>query len=324
MKPTPRLNRIYVGDAEHVLGTWPAGFVDMCLTSPPYFQMRDYGHAAQIGLERTPEQYVRRILGVLREVRRVLKPDGSLYLNLGDTYRKKSLVGIPWRVARALAGRGWYLRNAIVWHKPHGMPSAIKDRLTTRYELVFHFTRSRRYYFDLDAIRVPHQSSGGRQGMPEVMRRGVQGLAHRPGRPVAGGFRPDPHGKNPGDVWSIGPETRPKRFIAPVGLTDHFAPFPEALCERPILAGSPVGGIVLDPFIGSGTTALVARRLRRRFLGIDLVEEYVALARGRLRGDRSHRSFSPSSDRRTRKTRKPTRKASDAALSFSDETGEAA
>lgn len=324
MKPTPRLNQIYVGDAEQVLRTWPTGFVDMCLTSPPYFQMRDYGHADQLGLEETPDQYVRRLLGVMREVRRVLKPDGSLYLNLGDTYRKKSLLGIPWRVARALGGRGWYLRNAIVWYKPHGMPSAIKDRLTTRYELVFHFTRSRRYYFDLDAIRVPHDRSYGAQGLPARLRHGVQGLDHRPGRPVAGGFIPDPRGKNPGDVWSIGPETRPKRFIAPVGTTEHFAPFPEALCERPILAGSPEGGIVLDPFIGSGTTALVARRLGRKFLGIELVEEYAALTRARLRADRCDRSLSPRCHRTTRKALKPRRNVPNAALSFSDERGEAA
>ncbi len=322
MRRAPRLDQIYVGDAEHVLRTWPVGFVDMCLTSPPYFQMRDYGHADQIGLEKTPDAYVKRLLAVMREVRRVLKPGGSLYLNLGDTYRQKSLLGIPWAVARALRRRGWYLRNAIVWYKPHGVPSAIKDRLTTRYELVFHFTRSRHYYFDLDAVRVPSVDRRTRR-LAGPVRRGAQGLGHRPGVMVAGNFTPDPRGKNPGDVWAIGPETRPKRFIVPAATTTHYAPFPEALCEPPIRAASPEGGIVLDPFIGSGTTALVARRLGRRFLGIDLVEEYAALARARLRADRSHRSFSSGSHRRTAKARKTRRNAPDGALSFSNETEEA-
>lgn len=299
----PALDRIYVGDAETVLRRWPSGFVDVCLTSPPYYQLRDYGHPEQLGLEETPEDYIRRLLAVLREVRRVLRPGGSLYLNLGDTYRGKSLLGIPWRVARELTRRGWYLRNAIVWHKPHGLPSAIKDRLTNRYELLFHLTRSRRYFFDLDPIRVPNTDPRTRH-LTGPVRRGAQGLDHRPGLTVAGNFVPDPRGKNPGDVWAIGPETRAKRWIVP-GQTMHYAPFPEALCERPILAASPRGGIVLDPFIGSGTTAVVARRLGRRFVGVELVPSYAALARERLRYDAeratnsSRRSFVGCSRRRT-------------------------
>jgi len=129
-------------------------------------------------------------------VGRVLKPGGSLYLNLGDTYRGKSLLGIPWRVAMELTERGWYLRNAIVWYKPYGLPSAIKDRLTNRYEFVFHLTRSRRYFFNLDPIRIPNTSS--RRRMTGPVRRGAQGLAHRPGLLVAGNFIPNPKGKNPG------------------------------------------------------------------------------------------------------------------------------
>lgn len=299
----PIANRIYVGDAEKVLRGWPREFVDVCLTSPPYYQLRDYGHPEQLGLEETPDEYIRRLLAVLRQVRRVLRPGGSLYLNLGDTYRGKSLVGIPWRVAHELSRRGWYLRNAIVWHKPHGLPSAIKDRLTNRYEFLFHLTRSRRYFFDLDPIRVPNTDPRTRH-LTGPVRRGVQGLKHRSGLTVAGNFVPDPHGKNPGDVWTIGPETRAKRWIVP-GQTMHYAPFPEVLCERPILAASPVGGIVLDPFIGSGTTAVVARRLRRRFLGIELVPGYADLARRRLRHEarggvkRSRRLFSACSPRRT-------------------------
>jgi len=316
----PVANRIYVGDAERVLRSWPAEFVDVCLTSPPYYQLRDYGHPDQLGLEETPEEYIRRLLAVLRQVRRVLRPGGSLYLNLGDTYRGKSLVGIPWRLAHELSRRGWYLRNAIVWHKPHGLPSAIKDRLTNRYEFLFHLTRSRRYFFDLDPIRVPNTDPRSRY-LTRPVRRGAQGIDHRPGLAVAGNFVPDPRGKNPGDVWSIGPETRPKRWIVPAE-TMHYAPFPEELCERPVLAASPLGGIVLDPFVGSGTTAVVARRLGRRFLGIELVPGYAALARRRLRHESlqaancSRRSFSSCSSRRTANRVTDTGTGASTALSF--------
>lgn len=315
----PSLDTIYVGDAERVLRAWPSNFVDLCVTSPPYFQLRDYGHARQIGLEQTPDEYVRRLLGVLRQVRRVLRPGGSLYLNLGDTYRDKSLLGIPWRVARELNRRGWYLRNAIVWYKPHGLPSAIKDRLTNRYEFVFHLTKSRRYYFDLDPIRVPNVSDRSRR-MTAPVRRGAQGLEHRSGLPVAGNFTPNPLGKNPGDVWTIGPETRPKQFIVP-GETTHFAPYPEQLVEPPILASSPRGGIVLDPFIGSGTTAAVAQRLGRHFLGIELVAEYARLARARIAHARRgcvRRAWKGCVDRSTRIRHGPARKRQDRALSFSE------
>lgn len=319
----PRLDRIYVGDAEKVLRRWPPGFVDLCVTSPPYFQLRDYGHQEQLGLEKSPETYVRRLLGVLGQVGRVLKPGGSLYLNLGDTYRDKSLLGIPWRVARELTRRGWYLRNAIVWYKPHGLPSAIKDRLTNRYEFVFHLTRSPRYFFNLDPLRVPNVDSRTKR-LTGPVRRGAQGIDHRPGLAVAGNFTPDPRGKNPGDVWAIGPETRPKRFITP-GETTHYAPFPETLAEGPTLAASPRGGIVLDPFIGSGTTAVVARRLGRRFLGVELVPRYARLARRRLRHrvrhpGRGFRLWNFCESRSTRRSSPVAEIGAETALSFSEST----
>jgi DNA modification methylase len=314
----PRLNQIYIGDAERVLRRWPAGFVDLCVTSPPYFQLRDYGHPEQIGLERTPRAYVRRLARVLGQVRRVLKPGGSLYLNLGDTYRDKSLQGVPWLVVRELTRRGWYLRNAIVWYKPHGLPSAIKDRLTNRYEFVFHLTRSPRYYFNLDPLRVPNTDPRTRN-LTGPVRRGAQGLNHRFGRVVAGNFRPDPRGKNPGDVWAIGPETRPKRYIAPAATT-HYAPFPESIAERPILAASPDRGIVLDPFIGSGTTAIVARPLMRLFHRVEHVPSYAKLARARIRGTGrcSDRLFARCSLRRTPTRRKHREKSPSPTLSFSE------
>ncbi len=322
MKRRPQLDRIYVGDAAAVLRRWPGGFVDLCVTSPPYFQLRDYGHKDQIGLESSPDEYVRRLLVVLSQARRVLKPEGSLYLNLGDTYRNKSLLGIPWRVVRELQKRGWYLRNAIVWHKPHGVPSAIKDRLTNRYEFLFHLTRSRRYYFNLDPLRVPNVDPRTKH-LTGPVRHGVQGLAHRSGLPVAGNFTPNPRGKNPGDVWAIGPDTRPKRYIAP-GKVTHYAPFPESLVDRPVLAACPPKGIVLDPFMGSGTTALVARRHGRRFLGVELVPEYTALTRARLRLERSRRLLLPRSHRGTEKAGKLERATRGSALSFTDSVREAA
>ncbi|MDE3076169.1 MAG: site-specific DNA-methyltransferase, partial [Chloroflexota bacterium] len=318
----PALDRIYVGDAEAVMRRWPVGFVDLCVTSPPYYQLRDYGHAQQIGLEKTPKAYIRRLVRVLAQIRRVLKPEGSLFLNLGDTYRNKSLLGIPWRVVRELTRRGWYVRNAIIWHKPHGVPSAIKDRLTNRYEFVFHLTRSRHYYFDLDPLRVPNIDRRTRK-LTGPVRRGAQGLEHRPGLAVAGNFTPDPRGKNPGDVWVIGPDTRPKRCIAP-GETMHYAPFPESLIERPILAGSPPGGIVLDPFMGSGTTAVVARRHGRRFLGVELVPDYAQLTRVRLRQVCSRRSFLSRSRRGTGNPRKLAGTHGESALSFTASVKEAA
>lgn len=316
--PTP--DTIYVGDAAAVMRDWPAGFVDLVLTSPPYFNLRDYGVAGQIGLESSVDEYTVRLLEVVGECGRVLKPTGSLYLNLGDTYRGKSLLGIPWRVALALMGRGWLLRNAIVWHKPNGLPTPIKDRLNATYELVFHLTRQRSYYFDLDAIRVP-QSSGGRERTRP--RHPEKRLPYRRGLP--GDFRPHPLGKNPGDVWAIGPEVRPKRYIVPGAETSHFAPYPESLCERPILAASPPGGTVLDPFMGSGTTALVSRRLGRHFLGIELSPEYARLARRRLdlgapeAPGRSTKEFKPSSTRRSRIRPQCSRNANKSALSFSSE-----
>lgn len=254
----PQPDRIYVGDACSVLSRWPDGFVDLVLTSPPYFALRDYGVEGQLGREQEPEIYIARLAAVLAECKRVLKPTGSLFLNLGDTYGDKSLLGIPWRVAPALLDDGWRIRNAVVWHKPRGRPSSVTDRLTNRYEFLFHFTQARVYHYDLDPIRVPHRTAP-----PKRLDTRGPGRRHEPyrvGAPMSSRMRWHPGGGNPGDVWSINPEDRHKRSIAP-GAVAHFAAYPEALCERPILAACPPGGIVLDPFMGSGTTALVARRL---------------------------------------------------------------
>lgn len=318
------LDRIYRGDALRILRSWPDAFVDLVLTSPPYFQLRDYGVQGQLGLEQTPEEYVVKLVAICRELRRVLKDTGSLFLNLGDSYRDKSLLAVPWRVALALIDEGWLLRNAIVWHKPNALPRPVKDRLTTTYEFVFHFTTTRSYYYDLDAIRVPHKGTY-RGGTPTRRPRMSGGhLARLAGPQIGGNFRPHPKGKNPGDVWTVTPETRAKRFIAPGA--PHFAPFPETICERPILAACPPHGIVLDPFMGSGTTAVVARKLGRHFLGIELSPEYVEAARRRLIEARythpatcSCRLLPTRSRRRTAKSRPCTAKPRSRAPSFSKE-----
>ncbi len=323
MRHHPRLDQIYVGDALAILKRWPEDLVDLVLTSPPYYQLRDYGVAGQLGLEEAPAAYVAKLLAVMRQIRRVLKPSGSVFLNLGDTYQRKTLLGIPWRVALAMLEEGWLLRNAIIWHKPNALPRPFTDRLTTTYEFVFHFVKRERYSYDLDAIRVPHKGTY-REGTATKRFARQSRFPHLPGLPVAGNFRPHPKGKNPGDVWSIPSETRPKDLIAPGGIS-HFAPYPEALCERPILAACPPGGVVLDPFLGSGTTAVVARRLGRHFLGIELSAEYAALAERRLAAaapppTRPRRPSIPRQCRRTPIARICTRNGPIRELTFSSHT----
>jgi DNA modification methylase len=272
----PWLNRIYEGDARKVLRHWPDQLVDLCLTSPPYFQQRDYGVAGQLGQEQTPEAYIDRLVQVLDAAGRVLKDSGSLYLNLGDSYRERSLLGLPWRVALRLTTRGWLLRNTIIWHKLNSLPTSATTRFRNSHEYLFFFTKAPGYYFNLDAVREPHRTKTKTQQ--------AETRPHGSSRKIRGGnFPGHPLGKNPADVWSLHTENRPKKYIVPgYDFAGHFAPFPESLCEKPILASCPPSGTVLDPFIGSGTTAVVAQRLGRNFLGIDLSGEYVKLAARRL------------------------------------------
>jgi DNA modification methylase len=227
-------------------------------------------------MEETPEAYIERLISVVDEIGRVLKDTGSLYINLGDSYRGRSLLGLPWRVAIRLTERGWLLRNANVWSKVNGLPTSATTRFRNSHEFVFFLVKQKDYYFDLDSVREPHQT--------KTKTLQVEQRPHGSSRKIrGGGFPGHPNGKNPSDVWSLHTENRPKKYIVPgYDFEGHFAPFPEALCEKPIKASCPPGGIVLDPFIGSGTTAVVARRLGRRYLGIDLSAEYVKLAERRL------------------------------------------
>jgi site-specific DNA-methyltransferase (adenine-specific) len=277
-------NRILAGDARTKLAELPAECVDTVITSPPYYRQRNYAAGEQLGQEVDPADYVRMLVDVFRECRRVLKPTGSLWLNLGDKYESGELLGMPWRVALALRQDGWRLRSDVIWHKPNAMPSAVKSRPTTDHEYVFFFTLGAEYYYDADAIREPHVTFTERS----QMRGGRRHFGVRGGTPEAG--------KNGGNTnlhdarWdqAFHPKGRNKRTVWSVPLSKfreaHFAVFPERLVETCILASCPPGGMVLDPFLGSGTTAVVARRLGRDFVGIELVAEYCLIAQRRLNG----------------------------------------
>jgi DNA modification methylase len=309
---------LYHGDCLDVLRELPAEFVHCCVTSPPYWGLRDYGHDGQIGLEQTPDEYVARMVAVFREVRRVLRDDGTLWLNLGDSYaanrtyqvpqtrnanhdygdsnatvvpdglKPKDLVGIPWRVAFALQADGWWLRSDIIWSKPNPMPESVTDRPTKSHEYVFLLTKSARYFFDAAAIREPatfYGPNGANGSRPESPHSGQMlarsGNKNRKPNPAAVlGNGDTSHGipwegfdRNARSVWEIA--TQPYAEA-------HFATFPQELPRRCIAAGSPAGGTVLDPFMGSGTTALVARNLGRNSIGIELNSDYCALAARRL------------------------------------------
>ena len=276
------INRILHGDALTTLAGLPDELADTIVTSPAYYQQRDYLSREQLGQEQSPERYISRLVDVLREARRVLKSTGSLWLVLGDKYARGELLGMPWRVALALKEDGWLLRSDIIWHKPNAMPSPTKNRPTTDHEYVFFFTRSRQYYYDADKIREPHvtftdqsRMRGGRKhfgvrgGTPERGKNQGQSNLHDGRWDQA--FHP--HGRNKRTVWSI-PLSKYREA--------HFAVFPERLVENCIRATCPESGFVLDPFLGSGTTAAVAHRLGRTYLGIDINADYCDMARRRI------------------------------------------
>jgi len=277
------LNQVFLGDAFRELQSFPTDLVDTIVTSPPYYRQRDYSGANQLGLEPTPEAYIDRLVAVFRECRRVLKASGSLWRVIGDKYLDGQQLGMPWRVALALQADGWILRSDIIWHKPNAMPSAVKTRPTTDHEYVFFLTAAPDYHYDADAIREPHVTFTEKSRM-----RGGRNHFFRPGgTPEQGKNRGNPnlhHGR-----WdqAFHPKGRNKRTVWSIPLSKfreaHFAVFPEPLVETCILAGCPQDGVVLDPFLGSGTTAVVAKRLGRKYIGIDCVAEYCQMARRRLR-----------------------------------------
>lgn len=297
---------IKLGDCLESLRAMPDKSVHCCVTSPPYFGLRDYGVDGQIGLEPTPEEFVQALVEVFREVRRVLRDDGTLWLNIGDSYnahpgqrkttdkagakqqsvrgaqaapsrsvegcKPKDLIGIPWMLAFALRADGWYLRQDIIWSKPNPMPESVRDRCTKAHEYVFLLSKSPRYYFDSEAIKEPATSGDTRK--PHG--RGQASIAGR----AASGIR-DGNQKNEGtlelrnrrSVWTV--TTKPFKGA-------HFATFPPDLIEPCILAGCPLGGIVLDPFGGSGTTAGVALAHGRNAVLCELNPEYAELVPARI------------------------------------------
>jgi site-specific DNA-methyltransferase (cytosine-N4-specific) len=300
---------LLLGDSLEQLRALPDGSVDCIVTSPPYYGLRDYGTEGQYGLEPSPAEYVKTMRTLFAEARRVLADDGTLWLNLGDSYAaagghtdpggtsqlqgrrvqlmqnmpskpadrpKKNLLGIPWRTAFALQDDGWILRNEIIWHKPNAMPESVRDRLSSRHEHLFLFAKSERYAFDLDSIREPHTMRPQRRPSGHKQR---QKLGVLPAQTFSTSQRDEPGvdghplGRNPGDVWSI--PTRPYPAA-------HFAVFPIDLPLRCIKAGCRPGGTVLDPFSGSGTTGAAARQLDRRYIGIDLNPAYHDLAKERF------------------------------------------
>jgi site-specific DNA-methyltransferase (cytosine-N4-specific) len=261
---------LHHGDALDVARMLPDGSVDCIVTSPPYYGLRNYGSMYQYGLEENPAAYVETMRALFSELMRVLADDGTLWLNVGDSYGKgKQLLGIPWRVAFALQDDGWVLRNSIIWHKPNAMPESVADRLSGRHENLFMFSKSQRYHFDLDQIREP-------QADVSIARAGRNRFAADQSQNGVGSpntFDPassiHANGKNPGDVWSINTQ--------PFGGA-HFAVMPQELARRAIIAGCKPGGTVLDPFSGSGTTGLVAQNNGRKYVGIEISADYLKLS----------------------------------------------
>lgn len=256
------------GDALEQAQQLSDGSVDCIVTSPPYYGLRDYGSEGQYGLEETPAAYVETMRALFSELRRALADDGTLWLNIGDSYGKnKNLLGIPWRVAFALQDDGWILRNSIIWEKPNAMPESVTDRLSGRHENIFMFSKSQRYWFDLDPIR---QESEKRKPQPSDKKRPDEAWNSSTGlNPHHGQRTPHVNGKNPGDIWSISTKPFPG---------SHFAVFPPEIPRRAIVAGCKPGGTVLDPFSGSGTTGLMAQENGRKYVGIDISADYLKLS----------------------------------------------
>ena len=329
--------QIICGDAIEVLRTIPAESIDCCVTSPPYYQLRDYGTDGQIGLETSIEEYIQKLVEVFREVKRVLKPEGTLWLNIGDSYngsgkgrnsdgkdgihntviqngnkgirqgilyktqvsclKPKDLIGIPWLLAFALRDDGWYLRQNITWEKPNCMPESVKDRCTNCKEDLFLLSKSRKYYFDYEAIKEPcvgfdKSSPRGSKGSltPNAGRRKGNNKSFRGGGVYTNnrsfnnsadksketvGNTPNETGlRNKRNVWKI----------ATQGCKEaHFATFPEKLVEPCLLAGCPNGGTALDPFCGSATVGRVAVKQNKNFIGIDINPDYCNLAENRIK-----------------------------------------
>jgi len=307
------MNKIEFGDCRETMRKWASEGVkaQTCVTSPPYFGLRDYGHDGQIGLEETPEEYMATMVEVFRCVRDVLADDGTVWLNIGDSYfsttkgsggtgkstlgpnrdlqniqfqkmnqiridagntgcKPKDLIGIPWMLAFALRADGWYLRQDIIWHKPNPMPESVQDRCTKSHEYIFLLSKSPKYYYDIDAIKEEAANAGNLSDSFKLRQGNANYQVQSDGE---GSDKKIYDLKNKRSVWTV----TTKHYDGA-----HFAVFPADLIEPCILAGAPVGGIVLDPFMGSGTTAQVAQNLGRQYLGCELNKDYESLQNKRL------------------------------------------
>ncbi len=294
------MNKIIQGSALEKLKELKDKSVNMCMTSPPYWALRDYGMEGQLGLEPTFEEYMDKLCDIFDEVKRVLRDDGTCWVNMGDTYmgggnygsgisskqgdshetniknrpefikankiESKSLVMIPFRFAIEMVNRGWILRNTIIWHKRNCMPSSVKDRFTCDFEYLFFFSKNKKYYFETQL-----EETQAKVIEPRMMeeKREVYSAKYKDGQGVKRTME-----RNKRAVWKI----NPKPF-----KETHFAVYPEELCETPIKAGCPKGGIVLDPFFGAGTTGLVALKQNKKFIGIELNKDYIEIAKKRLK-----------------------------------------
>lgn len=301
------MNIIEFGDCREIMRKWAFDGIkaQTCITSPPYYGLRDYGHDGQIGLEETPEQYIEAMVDVFRCVRDVLADNGTVWLNIGDSYynyrpgkgqalvkqsvannkqdlpdscarrgnkleglKEKDLIGIPWMLAFALRADGWYLRQDIIWHKPNPMPESMRDRCTKSHEYIFLLSKSQNYYFDQDSIKEPVKQDWG-------VRDRSNGKYHNEGSGLQphSGLEKSYEMANKRSVWTV--NTKPYSGA-------HFAVFPQELIEPCVLAGAPIDGIVLDPFMGSGTTAQVAQELGRKYIGCEINHNYKQLQDNRL------------------------------------------
>lgn len=333
------MNKIINSDCIIGMKNLPDNSIDCCVTSPPYFGLRDYGHEGQIGLEDTPELFVEKMVEVFTEVKRVLKKEGTLWLNLGDSYaasggkqveqtvrgnkdsvnvgqnggnrsssnnkawgvKQKDLIGIPWLVAFAVRNLGLYLRQDIIWHKPNPMPESVTDRCTKSHEYIFLFSKSGKYYYDADSIKEDSISVEYDERPYGIVRDRIFGydskqkvLRTKGGRGGFGSLNGKnntmeySHSNDTGKAWTPS-EKRNKRSVWTVTTKPyseaHFATFPEDLIVDCIKAGCPENGIVLDPFMGAGTTALVASKLNRNYIGFELNSEYIKIANKRLQDE---------------------------------------
>ncbi|MBX9123696.1 site-specific DNA-methyltransferase [Enterococcus sp. K18_3] len=309
-------NKIYEGNSLEILNKFSNESIDCVVTSPPYYGLRDYGMAGQFGLEESPEEYIENLVRLFREIHRVLKSEGTVWLNLGDSYwckrskngqewtqigskngkhslraggkdhpiyKPKDLMGMPWRVALALQADGWYLRSDIIWHKPNVIPESVSDRPTKCHEYIFLLSKSERYFYDHEAIKEESiyreidsiRGSDGAFGPEQSRIRESKGKGEFTGKHGSDAFRKIVERKNKRDVWKV--TTKPYKGA-------HFATYPIDLIEPCILAGCPEDGVVLDPFMGSGTTGAAALMHRRNYIGIELNPEYIEIAEQRING----------------------------------------